>query len=462
MTSADAPARRRGAGRASRTGPARADSALASVAEEPFDRLASLARDLLHVDSAFVTVLSDELSSWVGYAGAELPPGAPRSLPVEESFCRLVVRDRRPLIVDDVRLEPRTADSPLLERLGLLAWAGWPVLGPDGEPLGTMCLACERPREWTVLDVRVLRTLALAATAEFALRLRVAESERDLAGAREDRDRAHELVTDAIEQAQITQVSVKGLRHELVRPLPTGAGLDLGAEYRPARGRPLGSDWYDAIEHPDGSTSLVLGGVADVGDDTLASMSQARDITRTLAFDRPGSPAEVLERVERTMAGLGLPGTAVCVVAYLGAPEPGTGRRCLRWTTAGSPAPLLRGPDGVVRVLGRSADLALGVSGAVRRTDHETLLDAGSTLVLVTDGVVDSAHERRADGLQRLAEVLGRLQHRSAQDTAGMLVEQSGAPWTGDVTVLVARTTDGSDGQPHVHQDVHADGTPTS
>ena len=40
---------------------------------------------------------------------------------------------------------------------------------------------------------------------------------------------------------------------------------------------------------------------------------------------------------------------------------------------------------------------------------------------LVTEGVVDSAHERRADGLQRLAEVLGRLQNRPAQDTAGMV-----------------------------------------
>jgi hypothetical protein len=152
----------------------------------------------------------------------------------------------------------------------------------------------------------------------------------------------------------------------------------------------------------------------------------------------------VLERVERTMAGLGVPGTAACVVAHLGAPEPATGRRCLRWSTAGAPAPLLRGPDGVVQVLGRSADLALGVSGAVRRSDHETPLDPGSTLVLLTDGVLGSVSEPRADGLLRIADVLGRLQHRSAQDTAGMLVERSGAPWTDDVTVLVARTTDGS------------------
>jgi serine phosphatase RsbU (regulator of sigma subunit) len=96
--------------------------------------------------------------------------------------------------------------------------------------------------------------------------------------------------------------------------------------------------------------------------------------------------------------------------------------------------------DGAVQVLQRPADLALGVSGAVRRTDHETLLDAGSTLVLLTDGLVDGRHEPRADGLVRLAEVLARLRNRSAQDTAGLLVQQSGAPWTGDVTVLVART----------------------
>jgi sigma-B regulation protein RsbU (phosphoserine phosphatase) len=412
-----------------------------SVVEEPFDRLASLARDLLRVDWAFVTVVDDQLSRWVGYAGEPLAPGTARAVPAEVSFCQYVVQDRQPIVLDDVRQEPRTADSPLIRQMGLVAWAGWPVVSPSGEVLGSMCLACREPREWTVLDVRVLRTLAMAASTELALRMRVAQSERDLAGAREDRDTAHLLATHAIEQAQSAQVSVEGLQHELVRDLPTGGGLDLGAEYRPAGGRELGGNWYDAIRHPDGSTTLVVGEVADVGAAALASMAQVRDMIRTLAYDRPASPAEVLTRVERIMAGLGVPGTVSCTVAHVGPPASGSALRRLCWSSAGSPPPLLQEAGGEVHVLDQAADLALGVSGAVRRTDHEALLDVGSAVVLLTDGVVDRAGEGRSAGLHRLAVLLERLQNRSARDTAGLLVEQSRAPWSDDVTVLVARAT---------------------
>jgi phosphoserine phosphatase RsbU/P len=411
------------------------------VLEEPFDRLASLARDLLRVDWAFVTVVDDELSRWAGYAGEPLPPGSPRAVPVEVSFCQFLVQDRQPMVVDDVRHEPRTAGSPLIGEMGLVAWAGWPVVSPSGEVLGSMCLACREPREWTVLDVRVLRTLAMAASTEFALRMRVAESERDLAGAREDRDTARLLATQAIEQAQSTHVSVEGLQHELVRELPPGGGLDLGAQYRPAGGRQLGSDWYDAIRHPDGSTTLVVGEVADVGAAPLAAMSQVRDMIRTLAYDRPASPADVLTRAERIMAGLEVAGTVSCTVAHVGALDPRSRVRPLCWTTAGSPPPLLREPSGDVRVLDRPADLALGVSGAVRRTNHEAVLYDGSAVVLLTDGVVAGVGAGQAEGLRRLAALLGRAQNRSARDTASLLVEQCPASWSDDVTVLVARTT---------------------
>jgi two-component system, chemotaxis family, sensor kinase Cph1 len=134
-------------------------------------------------------------------------------------------------------------------------------------------------------------------------------------------------------------------------------------------------------------------------------------------------PADVLARVERAMAGLGVAGTVSCTLARLAAPDPTTRRRPLCWTTAGWPPPLLHEPGGAVRVLDRPADLALGVSGAVRRTNHEVVLDDGSAVVLVTDGVVDGVDGGRSEGLRRLAALLGRVQDRSARDTAGLLVE---------------------------------------
>ena len=86
-------------------------------------------------------------------------------LPRELSLCTHTVHDARPVVVADTHQDDRFATHPLV--VGdphVRAYAGVPLLTRDGLPLGTLCVADVRPREFTAEDVDLLQQLARAAT----------------------------------------------------------------------------------------------------------------------------------------------------------------------------------------------------------------------------------------------------------------------------------------------------------
>ncbi len=149
-----------------------------SAMEELFDRLTSLAGRVLDAPWAFVTLVDDERSFWKSCFGINATDDADRSNPVEESFCQYVIATGEPLLIDDAREDPRTNTNPSIAKLGVVAWAGYPLSSASGEVLGTFCVADDKPRHWTGDDSITLSTLAAAATSEIQLRtaLRVANS----------------------------------------------------------------------------------------------------------------------------------------------------------------------------------------------------------------------------------------------------------------------------------------------
>ncbi len=74
------------------------------------------------------------------------------------------------MIIGDAAADPRTANNPSIKSMGVAAWAGYPLLGTNGDVLGTFCVVDTVVREWSEQDVHVLATLAAAASAEIALR----------------------------------------------------------------------------------------------------------------------------------------------------------------------------------------------------------------------------------------------------------------------------------------------------
>ncbi|MGY1743450.1 MULTISPECIES: PP2C family protein-serine/threonine phosphatase [unclassified Blastococcus] len=199
------------------------------------------------------------------------------------------------------------------------------------------------------------------------------------------------------------------LQHSLLTPPPQPAGLAIAVRYRPASSHALvGGDWYDAFEQSDGATLLVIGDVVGHNVEAASAMAQLRSAVRTLAYDRPESPAGTLVRVDRVLAGLHVGTLATALVARLEA-SGADGSRTLRWSSAGHLPPLLLQADGGTRLLEATSERMLGTEFPATRTDHEATVRPGDTVLLCTDGLVEAGRVSIDEGLTRVSAAIADL-----------------------------------------------------
>ncbi|GGT04460.1 SpoIIE family protein phosphatase [Streptomyces griseoviridis] len=192
------------------------------------------------------------------------------------------------------------------------------------------------------------------------------------------------------------------LQRALLTELPTPDFLGLAARYLPAtHGLNIGGDWYDAFRQPDGGVIAVVGDVTGHGLHAAVMMSQLRTALRAYAVDG-GSPGRLLTRLHNFLHNLQPDLYATAVIARFHPDEP-----TMTWAAAGHPPPVLRGPDGRVRVLDAKPGAMLGIPLKQDIADHTVRVAPGTTLALYTDGLVERRARGIDPGIERLAAALG-------------------------------------------------------
>jgi len=135
--------------------------------DERFDGLARVAAKALHAPIALVSLVDEDRQFFKSCIGLTKEPWASqRGTPLSHSFCKHAVAQRRPLIVDDAREDPTLRDNPAIRDLDAIAYAGIPLIGADGEALGTLCVIDDRPRHWRGEETALLREIANAVVAQ--------------------------------------------------------------------------------------------------------------------------------------------------------------------------------------------------------------------------------------------------------------------------------------------------------
>jgi formate hydrogenlyase transcriptional activator len=149
-------------------------SLLDSPPEEAFDRLTRVAAIVLRVPVAIVSFVDGDRLVFKSETGLTEPLASAREIPLRVSLCRHALESRAPFVVADIRRDP-AIDSGHAPEQGMIAYAGIPLVTPDGCALGTFCVLDTRPREWTDEDVSILQVLASATMSEIELRRLAAE-----------------------------------------------------------------------------------------------------------------------------------------------------------------------------------------------------------------------------------------------------------------------------------------------
>ncbi|WP_329035039.1 SpoIIE family protein phosphatase [Streptomyces sp. NBC_00178] len=226
------------------------------------------------------------------------------------------------------------------------------------------------------------------------------------------------LVMEAAELFEQQRHVAETMQRQLLTPLPQVDHLRLAARYRPAESAAeIGGDWYDSFLLGDGVLTMVIGDVVGHDLKAAAHMAEVRNMLRALAWDRTEPPSLIMRRLDEAMTHTSDAPMATCVFGRIEGPEGGPWH--FNWVNAGHPPPLLITADGRTRFLEEGHGPLLGLSSALHMDlgwpDARTELPARSTLLLYTDGLVESRARDIEAGLAAL--------RRHASDLAGLGIE---------------------------------------
>ncbi|MBD0320248.1 MAG: GAF domain-containing protein, partial [Gemmatimonadetes bacterium] len=147
----------------SRLGALRRIGVLDSPAEECFDRLTRIAAAGLQAPVSLISLVDEDRQFFKSCLGLPEPWASERETPLTHSICQHVVAAREPLVVVDAREHALLRDNLAIRDLGVVAYAGVPLITSAGVEIGALCVIDREPRAWAAGEVALLRDLAATA-----------------------------------------------------------------------------------------------------------------------------------------------------------------------------------------------------------------------------------------------------------------------------------------------------------
>jgi predicted signal transduction protein with EAL and GGDEF domain len=145
-------------------------------AEERFDRFTRLAATILEVPMAAISLV-DADRQWFK-SGHGIPV---REMPRDISFCGHAIAEQSMLVVPDAREDRRFIANPMvLGDPGIRFYAGAVLRGPNGKPVGTVCVLDLVPRKLAEKDLWALEQIARLVERELQLTQDVGEIQQQV------------------------------------------------------------------------------------------------------------------------------------------------------------------------------------------------------------------------------------------------------------------------------------------
>ncbi|PFG34448.1 SpoIIE family protein phosphatase [Sanguibacter antarcticus] len=270
---------------------------------------------------------------------------------------------------------------------------------------------------------------------------RTAMSSDDLTVAQEVATRAG-LALDNMRLYRQQRQLAEGLQRSLLTAPVQPDHVQIAVRYVPAtEAAQVGGDWYDAFLQRTGDTVLVIGDVVGHDIAAAAKMGEIRSMLRGIAVATGASPAELLREIDTALETLQSEVVATTVVARIeqSPDQLERGERTVRWSNAGHPPPMVVRADGTVTPLvAATTNLLLGITLDTQRTETTAILEAGATVFLYTDGLVERRDRTLRDGQAALVAALESVADLDLEELCDEMLVRMLPPTRQDDIAIVA------------------------
>ena len=148
--------------------------------EADFDQITERLTKLFKVPMALLTLIDKDRQWFKSQTGLPADLAEARWTSRDVSLCGHVIANDEVLIVRDLARDPRFANNPFVKERGLRFYAGIPLRGPNGFPIGTLSILDTKPREMPRQEQDLLKMIA-GDVMEQIKRRRVTETPNTLA-----------------------------------------------------------------------------------------------------------------------------------------------------------------------------------------------------------------------------------------------------------------------------------------
>ena len=139
-------------------------------AEPVFDRITAKLARVFEVPIALITLVDRDRQFFKSQIGLPADLATARQTPRSISVCGHVVAKNQVMVIEDLARDRRFANNPLLKEHGIRFYAGVPLLAPNGQPIGSLCLMDLKARRITEREKRLLLEYASDVMEEIAKR----------------------------------------------------------------------------------------------------------------------------------------------------------------------------------------------------------------------------------------------------------------------------------------------------
>jgi sigma-B regulation protein RsbU (phosphoserine phosphatase) len=382
--------------------------------DELLTRVAEVVKRVIDYEMFAIFLLDEERKELVARKTVRygsLPEKRP--IKVGEGLCGTAALFKEPILVGDVRKDPRYLNLIPEARSELVV----PMVIKD-KCVGVFDLESSVLDRFNEEHVKILTPLA----AQVAVAIENA--------------RLYEEILRREKRVQRELSIAQQIQHGLFpEEAPKGPGWDATAHFIPAR--ELGGDLYDFYDIGENVLGVAVGDVAGKGVPAALYGAFASGTVRARAFERRG-PSDLLARVNRTLRRRGVEGI-YCTLAY-GLFD--FQSKTLRLANSGLPYPLRYDAGSRTCEPIALGGLPLGTFDASSYDEVQLVLEPGDVFLFYSDGVTEAWNGQEAYGQERLKKLV--IENPHAPDLGEKIVADherflGSAEQGDDFTLVVVR-----------------------